>query len=251
MTTRISTKDLIRLNELIGLYYGEEINIYVMHGLLVSYLCSASSDNLANLLFDETYQEPVFKMINTPTAEINKEFVHLFLNVFYNKTIEICNNGKFIYPLISTDKFNNKFNYSDLLPEQKQHLLDWYMGFFQGFMYIWDHDLIGNYIEYNNPDQEHEITIERFLGSLNVQYLAAFRLIKELKPKYNNEDFKYTIKKIKSTVKDMSEIEMIPAKFILEHNPQFLQCVSMLIDAVMDARHFAKNKKQAKTAAIP
>jgi len=218
-----------------------------MHGFLISYLCSASTDNFADLLFNETHQEPVFKRTNTLPAEINKEFVHLFLNVFYNKTIELCNNGKFIYQLISTDKFNARFNYSDLLPEQKQHLLDWYMGFFQGFMYVWDHDLIGNYIEYNNPTQEHEIIIERFVGSLNVQYLAAFRLIKELKPKYTNEDFKYTIKKIKSTVKDMTEIETVPAKFILEHNPQFLQCVSMLIDSVMDARQFAKNKKQAKT----
>ena len=247
MTTKISTKDLIRLNELIGIYYGEEINIYVMHGLLVSYLCSASTDNFADLLFNETHQEPVFKMINTPTEDINKEFTHLFLNVFYNNTVEICNNGKFTYQLISTDKFNAKFNYRELLPEQKQHLLDWYMGFFQGFMCIWDHDLIGNYIEYDNPDQDHEIIIERFINSLNVQYLAALQLVKELKPNYTNEDFKYTIKKIKSTVKDMTESEMLPVKFILEHNPQFLQCVSMLIDAVMDAHHFTKNKNPAKT----
>lgn len=243
MTTRISAKDLTRLDELIRLYYGEEINIYVMHGLLISYLCSASTDKFADLLFNEIYQEPVFKMINIPTAEINKEFAHLFLNIFYNNTIAICNSGKFILQLISTDKFNGKFNYSDLLPEQKQHLLDWYMGFFQGFMYVWDHELIGNYINYKKPDQKHEIVIERFVGSLNVQYLAAFQLIAELKPKYTNKDFKYTIKKIKSKIKDMTEVEKFPAKFMLEHNPQFLKCISMLIDAVMDARYFAKNKK--------
>jgi hypothetical protein len=66
MTTKISTKDLIRLNELIEIYYGKEINIYVMHGLLVSYFCSASTDTLADILFNETHQEPVFKMISTP-----------------------------------------------------------------------------------------------------------------------------------------------------------------------------------------
>lgn len=81
-----------------------------------------------------------------------------------------------------------------------------------------------------------------------MQYLAAFPLIKELKLKYTNEDFKYTIKKIKSTVKDMTEIEMIPGKFILDHNPHFLQCISMLIDAVMDVRHFAKNNQSAKAS---
>lgn len=246
MTGGVNAKELKRLNELIKLYYGEEINIYVMHGFLISYLCSASTDNFTDLLFNQVYQEPVFKMINTPPPEINKEFLDLLLNVFYRQTIAICNAGKFIFQLISTDKFNAKFNYSDLLAEQKQHLLDWYMGFFQGFMYVWDHDLIGNYIEYNAPDQEHEIVIERFLGSLNVQYLAAFRLITELKPKYTNKDFKHTIKKIKSTVKDMTEIEKMPAKFMLEHNLQFLKCISMLIDAVMDARHFAKNHKPAK-----
>jgi hypothetical protein len=90
MTTRISAKDLTRLDELIRLYYGEEINIYVMHGLLISYLCSASTDKFADLLFNEIYQEPVFKMINIPTAEINKEFAHLFLNIFYNNTIWSC-----------------------------------------------------------------------------------------------------------------------------------------------------------------
>lgn len=245
MTTKISSKELERLNELIQIYYGKEINIYVMHGLLISYLCSASTDSFTNLLFNEAHQEPVFKMINIPPPEINKEFLHLFLNVFYNKTIAICNSGKFIFQLISTDKFNAKFNYGDLKPEQKQHLLDWYMGFFQGFMYIWNHDLIGNYIEYIKPDLEHEIAIERFVGSLNVQYLAALQLITELKPKYTNKDFKYTIKKIKSTVKEMTEIEKFPAKFMLEHNSQFLKCISMLIDVVMDARHFAKNSKAA------
>ena len=127
MTIKISSKDLNRLNELIQLYYGEEINIYVMHGLLVSYLCSASMGNFSDFLFDEAHQEPVFKMISTPSPEINKEFLHLFLNVFYSKTIAICNDGKFIFQLISTDKFNATFNYSDLPPEQKQHLLDWYM----------------------------------------------------------------------------------------------------------------------------
>lgn len=248
MTIGISTKDLNRLNELIQLYYGEEINIYVMHGLLISYLCSASTDQFTDLLFNETHQEPVFKIIGTHSTEINKEFTHLFLDVFYNKTIGICNNGKFIYQLISTDKFNTKINYSDLKPEQKKHLLDWYMGFFQGFTYVWDHDLISDYIEYENPEQGHEIVIERFVGSLNVQYLAANQLINELKPKYKNNDFKYTIKEIKSTVKDMTEIEKFPAKFMLEHNPQFSQCVSMLIDAVMDARHFAKNNKSAKAS---
>lgn len=248
MTVGISSKDLERLDALIRLYYGEEINIYVMHGLLISYLCSAATDDFTDLLFNEANQEPVFKMISTPSPEINKEFLHLFLNVFYNKTIALCNSGKFIFQLISTDKFNAKFNYSDLLPEQKQHLLDWYMGFFQGFMYVWDHDLIGNYIEYETPDQEHEIAIERFVGSLNVQYLAASQLITELKPKYTNKDFKHTIKKIKSTVKDLTDIEKFPAKFMLEHNQQFLKCVAMLIDAVMDARHFTKNNKSAKIA---
>lgn len=43
----------------------------------------------------------------------------------------------------------------------------------------------------------------------------------------------------------MTEIEKFPAKFMLEHNSQFLKCISMLIDVVMDARHFAKNNKAA------
>lgn len=249
MTVRISRKELERLNELIQLYYGEEINIYVMHGFLVSYLCSASTDKFTDLLFNEEHQEPVFKMVSAPLPEINREFLHLLLNVFYNKTITICNSQQFLLQLVSTDKFNAGFNYSELLPDQKQHLLDWYMGFFQGFMYVWNHDLIGKYIEHNNPDQNHEIAIERFVSSLNVQYLAAFQLIKELKPKYTNKDFKYTIKKIKETVKDMTEIEKFPAEFILKHNLQFLKCVSMLIDAVMDARHFA-NKLTKKSRSI-
>ena len=46
----------------------------------------------------------------------------------------------------------------------------------------------------------------------------------------------------------MTEDEILPATSLLEHNVKFLQCASMIIDAVMDARHFAKNSKLTKNS---
>lgn len=81
-----------------------------------------------------------------------------------------------------------------------------------------------------------------------MQYLAASQLISELKTNYTNKDFKYTITKIKSTIKGMTEIEKFPAKFMLGNNQQFIKCITILINAVMDARNFAKNKKSKKVS---
>lgn len=255
MINRITKNNLIRLDELIRLHYGGEINIYVMHGLLVSYLCSASTYEFRDLLFYEDTHEPVFKMNeikNGDNAEnLRNELLHLFFQKLYNSTIDICNKAQYLLPLVSTDGFNTKFNLENLTIEQKHNLLDWYMGFFQGFMYVWDHDKIDAYINpYSSPTQEQDDASNRFVTSLNVQYIAAFRLIKELKPKYNNKDFKYTISQIRKTVKDFDEMEYFTANFIVTNNNQYLKLITILIETVGDAKNYAKKQEIISTKTL-
>jgi hypothetical protein len=238
MAIRITSNELIRLNELIKLYYGDEINIYVMHGLIVSYLSSARTEKFEDFLFNFHDQEPVIPMLEFED-DVSPEFLPLFLGKLFNKTIEISNKSELICPLVTTDKFNARFKLEGLGHELKCNLLDWYMGYFQGFMYLWDHDIIGNYVE--KPEDNAEelmagIVAEPFVTALNMHYLVAYDLIAEIKPKYKTEDFRYSIKKIKETVKDFSKEESFIAKRLLTIGSRYLQITSEIMEVAGDAR---------------
>ncbi len=238
MTIRITSKELIRLDELIRLYYGNEINIYVMHGLIVSYLCSASTEKFEDLLFDVEHREPLFPMLGFEDDIISPEFLPLFLGKLFNKTIDLSNSGTLICPLVTTEKFNAKFNHESLSLELKRNLLDWYMGYFQGFMYFWDHDAIHNYLEHpsNNNDIIGSVVTERFVSALNMHYVIAYNLISELKPKYMTKDFKYSVKKVKETVKDFSEMESFIVEQLLKLGSRESQISSEIIEIAHAAR---------------
>jgi len=246
MTIRITSKDLIRLDELIRLYYGDEINIYVMHGLIVSYLCSASTEKFEDLLFDVEHREPLFPMLGFEGDIISPEFLPLFLGKLFNKTIELSNSCTLIYPLVTTDKFNAKFNHESLSLELKRNLLDWYMGYFQGFMYFWDHDALYNYLDHpsNNNDIIGSIVGERFVLALNMHYVIACNLISEIKPKYRTEDFKCSVKKVKETVKDFSEMEALIVRELLKLG----QRESLISSEIIEIAHAARKLMDTGTA---
>jgi hypothetical protein len=240
MAIRITSKELIKLNDLIKRYYGDEINIYVMHGLIVSYLCSARAEPFEDFLFEFQSSVPVFPMLDFE-GDVNPEFLPLFLGKLFNKTVELANNAQLICPLVTTDRFNAKFKLDDLDTEQKRNLLDWYMGYFQGFVYLWDHDAIGSYIK-QPEDIEDEflagIVAERFVTALNMHYLAAYDLIAEIKPKYKTQDFQYSIKQIKETVKEFPKVKQLFAKGLLKINSRYLQTTSEIMEVACDARRF-------------
>lgn len=246
MAIRVTTNDLIRLNELVKIYYGNEINIYVMHGLMVSYLCSANTERFDTFLFNPGEHEPIIPMLEFE-GDINKEFLPLFFGKLFNQIIEVSNKGKLVYPLISTDGFNLDFNPEALTSEQKRCLLDWYMGFFMGFMYLWKHDAIHYYIEQSDTDEGFlsGIITDRFVTALNTHYIVACNLITEVKPKYKNKDFKFILKKIKEAVSNISENQTMIIKTLLKSNakrPYYLRATSEIIGIACDALKLIKSR---------
>ena len=158
----------------------------------------------------------------------------------FNRTVEISNKAQLVYPLVTTNAFNGKFNYNNLSIEEQKNLLDWYMGFFQGFMYIWNHDAIGKYIV--EPDKENELLNglinEQFVTALNTHYFIANNLISEIKPNYKNNDFRYSIEEIKKSVKAFTDMQLMLAQSLLKNTAYYLQACSEMIRIGYSARKF-------------
>ena len=245
MTKKITTKELSRLNELIHQYFGGEINIHVMHGFLVSYLCSGLSEPFIGVLFGGDENGVIFEMIDAPDPITNKEFAELLIGKLYNSAIELSNRGNLILPLISANLYNVEFNIQSLTTSSKKNLLDWYMGFYSGYTNIWDHKLIGNYIEPRSGlPEEQDISSQRFIMALHVHYVAAYNLIMELKPKYKNKDFADNIKKLKGTVERLSSEQIANYDMLSKERSSYLNCTTILIEVVNEAKDYVRNKKQ-------
>lgn len=250
MATKITSQELILLDALIRRYYGNDINIYVMHGLMVSYLCSANSDKFEDLMFDYQNREPILEF--DYDGDISSDFTKLFLGKLFNQTVNLANHGKLIYPLISTDKFNSKINLKGLSTDSKRNLLDWYMGFYFGYATIWEHEIIHDYINREIVDERDELeaSIEAngFLSSLNMYYIVVDSLVKELNPEYGNEMFDYSIEKIQGALKEMPKGIFAVAKSLLEATNKYENALSEILSFTYNAKNYCKTIGTHSTA---
>ncbi len=250
MAIKITPQELVRLDELIRFYYGNDINIYVMHGLMVSYLCSANNDKFDDLMFDYQNREPILEF--DYNGDISSEFTQLFLGKLFNQTVDLVNKGKLIYPLISTDAFNGKVNLKALSIDSKRNLLDWYMGFYYGYATVWVHEIIHDYInrEIVNDGDELASSIEAngFLSALNMYYIVVDRLVKELKPNYSNDMFNYSIEKIQSALKEMPKGIFAVAKSLLDAMNKYETALSEILGFTYNAKNYNKTIGSHSTA---
>src|SRR5579862_187506 len=99
---KLTKAKISKLNKSLMKGYGEEINIFFMHGLFVSHLSSATLDteSLAKLLHGPN---PAIPRVPNVYVE-DMEYLTLLYHGLFNQTTKHCETQNSIIPMISLDK---------------------------------------------------------------------------------------------------------------------------------------------------
>jgi hypothetical protein len=184
---KITQKELETLNRLVNKYFSAEFDIYFMHGLITSALCSASNTDIPKLFFGKIASVPMKqKLLNSFDSS---EFFKLFQK-FYDVIRDMLSNSKLFTPLVNLTKLRQEGLKKEELSELEQrNLLSWYLGYFYSYGTTWMHSKITNFIN-NHPQNQDGGSLATLLSvALSTQVDMAQELLEKFNPKLEDERF--------------------------------------------------------------
>jgi hypothetical protein len=205
----ITPQQLLTLNNFIKLYYGNDINIFMIQGLMVSCMSSVTPClPIESALLK--YGTSVFPL---QTQADQSELTLLLLDGLYSQTFNNMQIQEVIYPLKSITKFYTQdFNYTLLSNEEQHNVLDWYLGYFTGVRVLWDtSEIIKTYSTclLEDSDGAQISAADMFVAALNGLLLLTNDLLHKLKPTYQNIELNKTIACVQKMVSEMPAAEKV------------------------------------------
>lgn len=184
---KITQKELETLNRLVNKYFSAEFDIYFMHGLITSALCSANNTDIPKLFFGKIASVPMKqKLLNSFDSN---EFFKLFQK-FYDVIRDMLSNSKLFTPLVNLTKLRQEGLKKEELSEfEQRNLLSWYLGYFYGYGTTWMHSKITDFIK-NYPQDQDEGNLASLLAvALYTQADLAQELLEKFNPELKDERF--------------------------------------------------------------
>ena len=231
MNKIFTKKNISVLNNYIKTYYGNEINIYMFHGIFVGYFSSANEEiKPTDIIASEN---PILEIVYP--GYIEEEFPKLLFNGLYKETLADTENHNNIIPMIDLDKLRGPyFSYNKLNAEEKRNLLDWYLGYFMSIGSYLNNEVIDIFLDAQNSDEEPlsfgGVTAEEiFEDGMSAQEITFCDLLRELKPKYKHPDIVSLIKNIKNIVAEYDEDEIAHYRQIAQRNGCTLLCSVLVV----------------------
>lgn len=167
-------KNLQSLDKLVNKYFIKGFDIYFMHGVIASAMCSGKDTDIPKIFFGRNAIVPMKTKLTTEPDTRN--FFRLFQDLY--DYIDAClENGERFVPLVSiTEVYPNLANVEDLSEEEQKNLLSWYLGYFFAFQYTWD---LSNIISYTHNELNSSNLV---LEALHIQLLTVKQLLTKFKP---------------------------------------------------------------------
>ena len=203
----ITSRQLLALNDFIKLYYGHDINIFMIQGLMVSCMSSVTPClPIESVLLK--YGTSVFPL---QTQADQAELTLLLLDGLYPQTFNNLQIQEAIYPLKSiTEFYTQDFNYTLLSNDEQRNVLDWYLGYFTGVRVFWSIPEIREIYSkclLEDTDGAQISAADMFVAALNGLLLLTNDLLHKLKPTYQNIELNTTIAMVQKMVSEMPSAE--------------------------------------------
>ena len=203
----ITPQQLLTLNDLIKIYYGSDINIFMIQGLMISCYSSVTPClPLESALFK--HGKAVFPL---QTQADQSELTSLMLNGLYPQTFKNLQIQETVYPLKSiTSAYTKDFKYTLLNDDEQRNLLDWHLGYFTGVRVFWNIPEIREMYStclVEDKDGARLSVEDIFVESLNGLILLTNDLLNKFEPTYQNAELHKTIASVRKMVIEMPDVE--------------------------------------------
>lgn len=171
----MNNNNIQALNKLVNKYFVKGFDIYFMHGVIASAMCSGKNTDIPKIFFGRNAIVPMKTKLTTEPDTSN--FFRLFQELY--DYIEVCfETGEPFVPLVNiTELYTSLANIEDLSEDEQKNLLSWYIGYFFAYKYTWD---ISNIISYVHNELD---CINSVLEGVQIQLITVKKLLMKFKPK--------------------------------------------------------------------